>query len=51
MIIIPEELLLFFITLLFLPLIKLIVNGFGFGLIDIFESDEWRDFHFFSFSL
>ena len=50
MIIIPEEIT-FNVHYFIIFTIKLIVNGYGFGLIDIFESDEWRDFHFFSFSL
>ena len=50
MIIIPEVIT-FNVHYFIIFTIKLIFNDFGFGLTDIFESDEWRDFHFFSFSL
>ena len=46
MIIIPEVIT-FNVHYFIIFTIKLIFNDFGFGLTDIFESDEWRDFHFF----
>ena len=46
MIIIPEVIT-FNVHYFIIFTIKLIFNDFGFGLTDIFESDEWRDFHFY----